>query len=137
MERFQLDKTLEQDCYCVAELAFSRLLLMNDQQYPWLILVPRVESAQELYELTFQQQQALWTEIADISKLMKELFSPIKLNIGALGNIVRQLHVHIIARFEHDNAWPGPVWGAHKPIAYTETESKALIEKIRQALQHL
>jgi diadenosine tetraphosphate (Ap4A) HIT family hydrolase len=134
MEHFQLDKTLEQDCYFVTELSFSRLLLMNDQQYPWLILVPRVESAQELYELTFEQQQALWTEIADTSKLLKQLFSPIKLNIGALGNIVRQLHVHIIARFEQDNAWPGPVWGAHKPVTYSDTDANALIEKIKQAL---
>lgn len=134
MEHFQLDKKLEQDCYFVTELSFSRLLLMNDQQYPWLILVPRVESAQELYELTFEQQQALWTEIADTSKLLKQLFSPIKLNIGALGNIVRQLHVHIIARFEQDNAWPGPVWGAHKPVTYSETDASALIEKIKQAL---
>ena len=134
MEHFQLDKTLEQDCYFVTELSFSRLLLMNDQQYPWLILVPRVESAQELYELTFEQQQALWTEIADTSKLLKQLFSPIKLNIGALVNIVRQLHVHIIARFEQDNAWPGPVWGAHKPVTYSDTDANALIEKIKQAL---
>ncbi|WP_144393111.1 HIT family protein [Pleionea sediminis] len=133
-QNFILDERLDADCHLVADLSLSRLLLMNDNQYPWLILVPRVNEVQEMYELSTEDQKLLWTEIADVSRLLKKLYQPTKINIGALGNIVRQLHVHVIARYETDKSWPGPVWGAHPPQNYLNEECMSTIEKIRKEL---
>ncbi len=132
---FQLDQRLQKDCVVIGDLPLSRLLLMNDQQYPWMILVPRVKDIHEIYELETAQQQQLWSEIAETSKVLKQLFSPHKLNIGALGNIVRQLHVHVIARFESDLAWPGPVWGARPTKAYPEQELSSTKQRLLDAMQ--
>ncbi|MEE4246832.1 MAG: HIT family protein [Kangiellaceae bacterium] len=132
---FKLDDRLNKDCSLVADLGLSQLLLMDDANYPWLILVPRVDNISEMYELTPEHQQTLWTETAYISKLMKSLFNPTKINIGALGNIVRQLHVHIIARNEDDVAWPGPVWGAQPAKPYDANERRDLIKQITSSLQ--
>jgi diadenosine tetraphosphate (Ap4A) HIT family hydrolase len=134
---FQLDQRLQKDCEVIGDMPLSRLLLMNDNQYPWLILVPRVKDIHEIYELETAQQQQLWSEIAEASKVLKRLFSPHKLNIGALGNIVRQLHVHVIARFENDLAWPGPVWGAHPPKAYSEQELSSIKQRLFDAMQQI
>ncbi|WMS89159.1 HIT family protein [Pleionea litopenaei] len=119
---FSLDQRLKNDCVLLTDLALSQLLLMNDQQYPWLILVPRVADIQEVFELSNQQQGELWKEVAMVSKLLNEEFKPEKINIGALGNIVRQLHVHVVARNKQDVAWPGPVWGAAPAKPYSEDE---------------
>ncbi len=132
---FKLDTRLENDCHFVAELSLSRLLLMNDKNYPWLILVPKVYGVQEMYELPTELQQTLWSEIAEISKLLKTVCEPTKLNIGALGNIVRQLHVHVVARFDSDKAWPGPIWGAHQSQPYSASESDSFITKVREQLK--
>ncbi|NVJ59539.1 MAG: HIT family protein [Gammaproteobacteria bacterium] len=131
---FRLDEKLSKDCDLVTELHFCQLLLMNDKQYPWLILVPKVSDIEEVYELTREQQHNLWDEVAETSKALKQIFNPDKLNIGALGNIVRQLHVHVVARFKEDIAWPGPVWGAHPPKAYPQDEKEKLIKKLKQKL---
>jgi diadenosine tetraphosphate (Ap4A) HIT family hydrolase len=134
---FQLDPRLQSDCVVIGDLPLSRLLLMNDKQYPWMILVPRKNQVHEIYELDTSQQQQLWIEIAEVSKVLKQLFAPHKLNIGALGNIVRQLHIHVIARFEHDIAWPGPVWGAHPPKAYSEPELSSTKQRLFEAMQQV
>ena len=131
---FQLDQKLSQDTYLITDLNFCRLLLMNDSQYPWLILVPRKASVVELYELEVTEQQELLSEIATVSRILKQEFSPDKLNIGALGNIVKQLHIHVIARYTDDIAWPGPVWGAHPTKGYDQEAVQLMINKIKQQL---
>jgi diadenosine tetraphosphate (Ap4A) HIT family hydrolase len=102
---------LKADTHFVFSLELSDLLLMNNQLYPWLILVPRVENAIELIDLSTAQQHLLMDEIDTVSRLLKSIYEPDKLNIATLGNIVRQLHIHVVARYRTDPAWPSPVWG--------------------------
>ncbi|HOT83361.1 MAG TPA: HIT domain-containing protein, partial [Candidatus Defluviicoccus seviourii] len=108
---FELDPKLRQDTIPIGGLVLSRLLLMNDASFPWLILVPAEPDIRELHELAQGQQMQLMAEITAISRLMAEIFKPDKINVAALGNVVSQLHVHVIARFRSDAAWPGPVRG--------------------------
>ncbi len=108
---FSLHPTLKRDTHRIARLSLCDALLMDNALYPWVILVPRVEGASEIIDLSETDQRRLLEETAHVSDAMKRLFSPDKLNIAALGNQVPQLHMHIIARFRHDPAWPNPVWG--------------------------
>ncbi|MEO1066346.1 MAG: HIT family protein [Pseudomonadota bacterium] len=102
------------------DLRISKVLLMNDVRYPWVILVPRVAGVQELYDL-HRAQRALFTdEITATAKALQTVTKGHKMNVGALGNIVRQLHVHVIARFEKDATWPGPVWGEGEREPYAD-----------------
>jgi len=119
----------------VTELPLSLLLLMNDSQYPWTILVPRVEQVKEVIDLSTEQQQQLWCESAWLSRALQQQYRPDKLNIAALGNMVPQLHIHHIARFKHDVAWPQPVWGKYPPVPYTDSEASKQIEAIKSQLQ--
>ncbi len=124
---FSLDPQLERDTLRLAALPLCDLLLMNDANYPWLILVPRRASIRELIELNDHDQQQYQLESNMTSQLLQGQFKADKLNIAALGNIVSQLHIHHIARFYHDSAWPKPVWGVLPPLAYTPDElAKAL-----------
>ena len=116
---FQLDARLTQDTTPVTSFALSRVLLMNDARYPWLILVPARDGLSELHDLNASDQAPLNDEIIRVSRAMTELFTPEKINVGALGNIVRQLHIHIVARRTDDPAWPGPVWGHSPAVPYT------------------
>lgn len=127
---FVLNPTLEKDTFFVADLPLSRLLLMNDARFPWLILVPRREGMRELVDLMPGDQDQLLREINSVSRCLQQLFKPDKLNVAALGNMVPQLHIHIIARFASDAAWPKPVWGIGTAQAYGGNE-KELIERIR------
>lgn len=111
---FELDSRLAGDSTRLAESELNLLLLMNDQRYPWCILVPKRENLSEWFELSEPEQLQLLRESMLVSAALKNLFNADKINIGALGNIVRQLHVHHIARYIDDPAWPGPVWG-HSP----------------------
>ncbi len=108
---FQLDPRLEQDTHDVMSFALCRVLLMNDARYPWLILVPARDGLAELHDLTAADQARLNEEIITVSRGLARMFAPEKINVGALGNIVRQLHIHVVARNIGDPAWPGPVWG--------------------------
>src|SRR5262249_7337228 len=101
MPEFQLDQRLEKDTHAVAAMNLCCVLLMNDKRFPWLILVPQRAGARELIDLLPGDQELLWREIAQASRVMQNLFAPHKLNIAMLGNMVPQLHVHIIARFEN------------------------------------
>ncbi|WP_026374662.1 HIT domain-containing protein [Aestuariibacter salexigens] len=130
---FTLDQRLQNDCLHVCDLSLCRVLLMNDCQYPWLILVPRVADIAEIIDLTEQQQQTLWRESAQASRVLQSLYSPDKLNVAALGNVVAQCHVHHIARFHHDPAWPAPVWGQHPVTPYAEDELAATLDKLKLA----
>ncbi|AUC88894.1 MAG: HIT family protein [Alteromonas sp.] len=131
---FELDSRLQNDTFFVCDLTLSRVLLMNDSQFPWLILVPMRNDVAEIIDLTEQEQQMLLSESAKVSKAMQNLFSPYKLNVAALGNVVRQLHVHHVARFENDVAWPKPVWGNQSSVAYEESDAAEIISKLKLKL---
>ena len=108
--------------------------LANDNRFPWIILIPRVESITELYQLTLAQQQTLALDSAKLGSELMEIFQGESLNTGALGNVVRQLHIHHIVRYESDQAWPGPVWGAGSVTAYSEQELSERVHLLRQEL---
>lgn len=116
---FALDETLEQDTHFLTDWPLCRVLLMDDATYPWLILVPRRQGVAELIDLPVEDQQALIGELDRASRVLVEIYRPHKINIAALGNQVRQLHFHVIARQTDDPAWPKPVWGAMPRSAYT------------------
>lgn len=125
---YALDERLAADSHPVHTLPLCELRLMDDANYPWLVLVPRVAGARELIDLDPAQRLELSDEIDLAQHLLKEGFRPHKLNVAALGNLVPQLHVHVIARFEHDPAWPAPVWGRVTARPYSP---EALVERIR------
>lgn len=131
---FRLHPQLEQDCLPVSDLPLCRVLLMNDSQYPWLILVPRRAGLRELHHMAEADLQQYLRESMLASRVLEQLFRPDKLNIGALGNLVPQLHIHHIARFTGDPAWPAPVWGKTPPIAYTQQAAARRVEALRAAL---
>lgn len=108
-----------------------QLRLMDDQRFPWLILVPRVPELEEWSELAREDARQLSDEIARAGEGLAQLFNPTKINVGALGNIVRQMHVHVIARFETDAAWPGPVWGQGTRLPYEAAARERLCGELR------
>lgn len=130
---FVLHSTLARDTVEVARLPLCRVLLMNDRRFPWLILVPERESLREIHELPPAERSILIEEIARAGQELVHLFQPDKLNTGALGNIVPQLHVHIVARFATDAAWPGPVWGSGVTIAYAASDLEEMKGRIAKA----
>jgi diadenosine tetraphosphate (Ap4A) HIT family hydrolase len=131
---FTLDPRLAADALAIGDLALSRVLLMNDAHYPWLILVPRREGLREIVDLDPTDRATLIEEIAAASEFVRGLPRVDKLNVGALGNVVKQLHVHVLGRAVGDFAWPGPVWGAGAPRPYPPDAAEAMIEKARAAL---
>ena len=131
---FALDPRLAADTHAIGALPFSELLLMDDARFPWVILVPRIAGARELIDLDEGDQHLLLGEIDRVARALESLLHPDKLNIAALGNVVPQLHVHVIARFTSDAAWPNPVWGRGERIVYGERERSARIAMLRTAL---
>jgi len=135
---FTLDPRLVKDTVPITPLKICQVLLMQDCTYPWLILVPNIPGLRDLDELNTAQRNQVMAEVALASKTLKTLFAPDKMpdkmNVANLGNIVEQLHIHIIARFKTDPAWPAPVWGKHPPVAYEVQARNALVEKLRTAL---
>lgn len=136
-DAFALDPRLAGDTHRLARWPLCELLLMDDARYPWLILVPRIEGARELLDLHQAERTQLWQEIDAASRALRDAFAPDKLNIGALGNVVSQLHVHVIARYRHDDAWPGPVWGAHPRIPREAGARAAVVARLLPALSRL
>ena len=132
--KFHLDPQLAADTHPVALLRLCELRLMDDANYPWLVLVPRVADAREIIDLDAMRQAQMLEEIGVASRLLQTLFRPHKLNVAALGNAVPQLHVHVIARREDDPAWPRPVWGMAAACAYSP---EALVDRIRELQQAL
>lgn len=131
---FQLDPRLAADTAELGQLPLCHAALMRDARYPWLILIPRRAAMREIVDLTARERAQLMDEITLCSKAMQQLFAPDKLNVGVLGNIVSQLHIHIIARNAGDAAWPGPVWGHGAPITYADDALDAMCAKLRRAL---
>lgn len=131
---FALDARLAADCHVVGELELSRVLLMDDARFPWLILVPRQAGLRELVELAREQQHALLDEINRVAHVLHAMTNPDKMNIATLGNVVSQLHVHVIARHVGDAAWPRPVWGVGERSPYTDSESVRVLGLLRTGL---
>lgn len=134
MTDFALHDRLAADTVELTQWPLSLVLLMNDRRWPWLLLVPRRPAMRELHELTETDQRALMTEIVRASRTLTQLVQPHKLNIASLGNIVPQLHVHVIARFTDDPAWPKPAWGALPAEPYSEVELQQRVMIFRRAL---
>ena len=132
---FTLHNKLKDDTIEIVSLALSRVLLMNDSSFPWLVLVPARKGMREIHELGIRDRSVLIEEVAAASEIIRDLFSPDKNNIGALGNLVPQLHIHIIGRFRTDRAWPGPVWGAGIARPYTEEGLNVVVGRIKEAFQ--
>lgn len=131
---FKLHPTLAADTCKIADLPLSALLLSNDSNYPWTILVPRRNDITEIFQLSDGDQLQLLAESSALSRCLQSMLSPDKLNIAAIGNMVSQLHIHHIARYKHDRAWPAPVWGHSNPAAYDEQERDKLLADIRHWL---
>ena len=131
---FQLDPQLEQDTTFVARLQLCRILLMEDARYPWTILVPARPAVVEIIDLCDADRAQLFAEICLVSQAFRQLFLPHKLNVAALGNQVRQLHVHVIARQADDPAWPGPVWGVGASDPYDDQKRLERIGSLDAAL---
>jgi len=131
---FALDGRLAKDTLAIGDLQLSRVLLMNDARWPWLILVPRREGAAELTDLEAGDRALLIEEAASAARFLKAHTGALKINLGALGNVVHQLHLHVVARSPGDSAWPGPVWGQGAALPYDETEARALIAAARRGL---
>ena len=135
MSDFILDKRLEEDTVEVHTLRLCSVRLMKDKRYPWVVLVPKVNGAEELHDLNDKDFDDLNFEIKKVSLALSKLFNPYKINTGALGNIVRQLHIHVICRFENDFAWPGPVWGQGERVPYSDAELSDMVKKIKESLK--
>lgn len=118
MINFELDERLAADTLPVTDLPLCRVLLMNDARYPWVILVPRHASISEVFELSADDQQQLWREATQLGEAMKTVLGGDKVNIASLGNVVSQLHVHVVLRRHDDATWPAPVWGNGSPEPY-------------------
>ena len=129
-----LDPLLERDTTAIGDLPLCRALLINDANYPWLLLVPRRHAAVEIIDLEYVEQAQLMTEIGHASRTLKTLTGCDKINVAALGNVVSQLHVHIIARSRGDAAWPRPVWNVAPPKNYDSDDRDKLIATLRQKL---
>lgn len=134
MPGFMLDPRLAADSVLVADGPLSQLRLMDDSRFPWLLLVPRVTGAVEWVDLDGAAQRLLLAEINQAAGLLRAVAPVHKLNIGALGNVVRQLHVHIVGRQAGDAAWPGPVWGAGAREPYIAERREALLWSLRERL---
>ncbi|MDO4236471.1 HIT domain-containing protein [Pseudomonas sp.] len=131
---FALDQRLQQDTLAIGDFPLCRLLLSNDANYPWFILVPRINGINEVFQLDVADQQRLWQETTTLAQLLNEGLCADKMNIGALGNVVSQLHVHVIVRKRDDAAWPAPVWGRHPAVLYSPEQLAAIRSRLRELL---
>ena len=131
---FELHHRLTSDTSFLADWPLCRVLLMNDARYAWLILVPRREALREIHELSSPERQQLIEEIASASQALGSVAQFDKINVGALGNLVPQLHIHVIARRADDAAWPGPVWGQGTAIPYSDEQKQTLVCELQSVL---
>ena len=131
---FALDPRLQQDTLPIGDFPLCRLLLSNDSNYPWFILVPRREDISEIFQLDVADQLQLWQETTALAETLKDSFDADKLNVAALGNVVSQLHMHVIVRKREDAAWPAPVWGKHPANPYNAEQVAVIRERLRLVL---
>jgi len=131
---FELHPQLAKDCIVLGDFPLTRVLLNKDANYPWFILVPKREAIREIFELSEADQQQLLWESSYFSRQVYDLFQADKLNVAALGNMVPQLHLHHIVRYQKDVAWPGPVWGHVAAIEYSPDRLDEVCEGVRDVL---
>jgi diadenosine tetraphosphate (Ap4A) HIT family hydrolase len=131
---FELDSRLAKDTYWLGEFDLSLVLLNKDANFPWCILVPKREAVYDLYHLSEEDQQQFMRESSRLSRAMMSVLGAYKMNVAALGNVVRQLHIHHIARFKDDPVWPQPIWGKLTAVDYTREQLDERISSLRQAL---
>lgn len=131
---FKLHRQLAQDCFELGNFPLCRLLLMNDSNYPWFILVPQRNDIHEIFQLAEADQHQLLRESSHLARVLDELFAADKINVAALGNVVPQLHIHHIVRYRGDPAWPAPVWGRVTTEPYTDAGVALVLERLRGAL---
>ncbi|MBT3811235.1 MAG: HIT domain-containing protein [Gammaproteobacteria bacterium] len=129
---FRLHPILKKDCIELGQLELCRVLLMNDSQFPWLILVPERENMTEIHQLTTNDQQLLIRESSYIAEKLALQFQADKMNIAALGNMVPQLHIHHVVRYKTDKAWPAPIWGKFDAVAYTDKELEVTLDMLKE-----
>lgn len=134
-KKFAVDPAIENDSIFVTDLIYSSLYLKRDKDNPWFVIVPKKADAVELIDLSHEEQTVLMEEITIVSDFLKKTFNPTKLNVGNLGNIVKQLHIHVIARYEGDRAWPGPIWGTQTTLEFTQDETLEIIRKFRDFIR--
>lgn len=137
MTHFELDERLAADTFPVADLPLCRVLLMNDARYPWVILVPRQASISEVFELSVTDQQQLWREATQLGEAMKTALAGDKLNIATLGNVVSQLHIHVVIRRHNDATWPAPVWANGSPNPYDLDDQADMRAQLTALIQGL
>lgn len=135
-EAFTLHPRLQADTETLGNFPLCQLLLMKDANFPWCILVPRLAGVTEIFQLSSEDQQQLMRESCLLGEALMQAFNGDKLNIGAIGNLVPQLHVHHIVRYRTDAAWPAPVWGKIPAIAYTDEAKQRVIGQISVRLAH-
>nr|WP_316651322.1 HIT family protein [uncultured Gellertiella sp.] len=134
MSAFQLDERLARDSDGIVGLGLCQLRLMKDSRWPWLILVPEREGLSEVFDLPPLEQTMMALEVNMVAAALKKVTGAEKINIGALGNIVRQLHIHVVARSQGDANWPGPVWGHGQSVGYGDHARHVFVRKILEAL---
>ncbi len=127
-----LHPQLQEDCFYLGKFELCQLLLLNDSQYPWCLLVPDRANIKEIYELSDDEQRQLIHESSQLAAGMMAIYKGDKMNIAALGNVVPQLHIHHIVRFRTDPAWPAPVWGKSSPQAYSEVAVQTTLQLLRK-----
>jgi len=131
---FQLHPRLEQDCIFIGRFNLCRLLMMNDSQYPWFILVPEIADLSEIYQLTKPERELLLEESCFLAENLAVLYNADKMNVATIGNLVPQLHIHHIVRYQTDKAWPAPVWGKFAAVPYSEQQIADTLSRIRGRL---
>lgn len=134
---YRLHDRLQADTVSLGMSRLCEVRLMNDSSWPWVILVPAIAGIREIYELEKAQQQRLIEESSELSRQMMTLFGGDKMNVAALGNMVPQLHIHHIVRFEGDPAWPGPVWGRQPPVAYSDDALARTCERLADVISSI
>ena len=131
---FNLHPVLTEDCIYLGDFELCRVLMMNDSNFPWLILVPQVDGVREVFELSDHQQIQLMNESTFVLKALNDVFEADNMNQAALGNMVPQLHIHHVVRYEDDTAWPSPIWGKIAAKAYESAELEIMTTKMNKLL---
>ncbi|MFA5984870.1 MAG: HIT domain-containing protein [Methylococcaceae bacterium] len=131
---FQLHPQLQRDCIALGEFQLCQLLVVNDSQYPWFMLVPQKPEIKEIFQLSPAERAVLMEESCTLAENLKIMFQGDKINIAAIGNLVPQLHIHHVVRYQTDNAWPAPIWGKFPAIPYSPMQLTDLSMKVRQQL---
>ena len=134
---FQLHPRLKQDCITIGSFDLCQLLMMNDSQYPWFILVPEKADITEIYQLSKADQHTLTQESSYLAENLAMLYNADKMNIAAIGNLVPQLHLHHVVRYQVDKAWPAPIWGKFAAVPYTHEQMTENIDRVKEQLNIL